>query len=326
MTNIFRRRPAVLVGAILLVLIAVAAVLLPYRPIVVAGPLVESVPLVLERPLPGLRLHVFNTGANRMSSLLVGSSPPWRAVPAFVIEHPSQQMILFDLGLSHDVAERGEESIAPPVGWLMESRGRVGFTLEAQMAAAGLSPEEVGSVVISHLHEDHTGVASEFGHAVFYAGIDTRARMFGGGHLPFGNDAAPEWIEIDFGDDVKGAPIGPFDKSFDLFGDGSIILIGGGGHTAEDLMALVNLESGPVLLTGDAVVHHDWLDSDDVERIAVDAERAAVIRNQVRSLRDASAVLIIPGHDLRQLGSGREDLIQHDPQRFKPTAWPIESD
>ena len=329
MASIIRRRTARVVGAILLVLVIAVAVLLPYRPIVVAGPSIEPAPVILESPLSGIRLHVFNTGANRMSSLLVGPSPPWRAVPAFVIEHPSMGLVLFDLGLSHQVAERGEEGISPPVGWLMESRGRVGFTLEAQMAAAGLLPDRVRFVVISHLHEDHVGVASEFDHAVFYAGPDTRARMLGEGHSPFSSEVAPEWIEIDFGADAadaKGVAIGPFESGFDLFGDGSILLIAGGGHAAEDVMALVNLESGAVLLAGDAVVHFDWLASDDVERIAGDPERAAVIRNQVRSLRDAKEVLIIPGHDLRQLGPPREDLIHHDPELFKTTAWPIGGD
>jgi len=97
-----------------------------------------------------------------MSSLLVGPAPPWRAAPAFIIEHPNHELIAFDLGLSHEVAERGEEAIPPPVGWLMESRGHVGLTLEDQMREEGLSPQDVGYVVLSHLHEDHTGVAAEF--------------------------------------------------------------------------------------------------------------------------------------------------------------------
>jgi N-acyl homoserine lactone hydrolase len=88
-------------------------------------------------------------------------------------------------------------------------------------------------------------------------------------------------------------------------------------------MALINLPSGPVLLTGDSVVHFDWLGSDDVERIATDPERAAVVRNQVRSLLDSGEALIIPGHDLRRLRSMRPDLILHHPERFKPSAWPI---
>ncbi len=322
-----RRRIALVLGGLLCALVGLLAVLIPYRPVLVVGPTVKDTALSLEDAIPGLRLYVFNTGANRMSSLLVGPSPPWRAAPAFVIEHPGRGLVAFDLGLSHDVAEQGEEAIAPPVGWLMESRGRLGLTLDAQMREAGLSPNDVHHVVISHLHEDHTGVADEFAHAVFIAGPGTRERMVEGTHSAFHSGVVPEWREVHFEEEENVARIGPFDSSIDLFGDGSIVLVyGGGGHTSEDLMALVNLESGPVLLTGDAVVHFDWLESDDVERIASDPERAAVVRNRVRSLRQSGAALIIPGHDLRQLGAARPDLLHHRPERFMASAWPIERD
>jgi N-acyl homoserine lactone hydrolase len=332
-----RRIVALALGALVAALAGLLFVLVPYDPILIVGPTIEDSDLSLADPVPGLRLHVFNTGANRMSSLLVGPAPPWRAAPAFVIEHPNQGLIAYDLGLSHEVAEHGEKAISPPVGWLMESRGRPGLTLEAQMREAGLSPDAVETVVISHLHEDHTGVADEFAQAVFIGGPGTRERAIEGGHAPFHSGVSPEWREIAFGEEgIEGAGfqgegtiarIGPFDSGIDLFGDGSVLLIAtGGGHTSEDLMALVNLASGPVLLTGDAVVHFDWLASDDVERIASDPERAAVVRNRVRSLRDSGAALIIPGHDLRQLGAARPDLILHHPERFEPSAWPIEQD
>jgi len=81
-----------------------------------------------------------------------------------------------------------------------------------------------------------------------------------------------------------GAALPPFGASFDLFGDGSVTLVPGGGHTKEDVMVLLALPNGPALLAGDAVVHRDWLNSDDVQRIAVDPDRAAEVRNQVRAL------------------------------------------
>jgi N-acyl homoserine lactone hydrolase len=320
-----QRRIGLAFGTTLVVVVGLLAAAIPYDPILVPGPTIEDSALSLSNPVSGLRLHVFNTGANRMSSLLVGPSPPWRAAPAFVIEHPSRGLVAFDLGLSHEVAEHGEEALSPPVRWLMESRGRLGLTLEAQMAEVGLSPSDVEHVVISHLHEDHTGVASEFAAALFVAGPGTRERMIESGHSPFRSSVVPEWREVGAEGEGSAERIGPFDFALDLFADGSLLIIpGGGGHTSEDIMMLVNLTSGPVLLTGDAVVHFDWLASDDVERIASDPERAAVIRNQVRSLHDSGTALIIPGHDLRQLGEARPDIILNHSERFAPDAWPIE--
>jgi len=306
-------------GALLLGLAAVLALALPYRPVPVVGPAVAPAPLELPPPLPGLRLHVFDTGANRMSPLLVGADPPWRPVPAFVVEHPERGLVVFDLGLSHEVAARGQAALPLPMRWLMESRGRVGFTLDEQMRRAGLRAGDVAYVVVSHLHEDHTGVAASFAGAVFLAGPGTRAQVLAGAHSPFPPDVVPDWREIDF--EARGQPVGPFASGVDLFDDGSITLIAAGGHTAQDVMMLVDLPAGPVPLTGDAVVHYDWLESDDVERIASDPERAADVRNRVRALLASGDATIIPGHDLRRLGPARPDLIVHAAPDFagRPT-------
>jgi hypothetical protein len=40
-----------------------------------------------------IKLHIFNTGMNKVSPLLVGSPAPWRPAPAFLIEHPIHGLI-----------------------------------------------------------------------------------------------------------------------------------------------------------------------------------------------------------------------------------------
>lgn len=314
-------RSLAVTGLLIATTITLFAVALPYRPIDIEGPAIEATAINLATPIAGLRLHVFNTGVNRMSELLVGPRRPWRAVPAFLIEHPTEGLMAFDLGLSHEVAGDGEKAIPPPIGWLMESRGRIGLTFDAQMRDAGFDPLQTRTVVVSHLHEDHIGPAATFANAAFIAGPNTRQRMLTGDRSPFARDSIPDWHEIDF--DREGRSLGPFASAIDLFADGAVVLIAGGGHTPEDLMALVNLPGGPVLLTGDVVVHHDWLQSTDVERIASDPERAGFLRNQIRSLQAAGATLVIPGHDLRQLGPERPDILRHRPELFEPQAWPI---
>ena len=303
-------------------LIAVGVVVLlawwiPYRPVLVAGASPPPGPYALPLGQAGLRLHVFNTGANRMSPLLVGPNPPWRPAPAFVIEHPRQGLVLFDLGLSKEVAEHGEAGLGAPMRWLFESRGRAGRTLDAQMSEAGLEPATVRWVIVSHLHADHIGTAPAFAGATFVGGAGTSEQRFDGGFKP-------RWQELDFAG--RGGPFPPFDDAIDLFGDGSIRLLRGGGHTREDVLALVALPGGPLLLTGDAVVHREWLRSDDVERIAADPGRAADVRNQVRALVDTVPQLVlIPGHDLRALPDGRDDIVLHHREWFAPTAWPIDA-
>jgi N-acyl homoserine lactone hydrolase len=301
---------------------------LRYRPRVVVG---SPAPGALALPggrwpaLPGLRLHVFNTGMNHVSPLLVGSPAPWRPVPAFVIEHPERGLIVFDCGLSNEVASRGGGVLHPLVRQLFQTRSRPGFDLATQMRAAGLDPGRVSLVVLSHLHFDHTGAARDFPGAQFV--LDHEERAAGVGRLSGVEPGHTSWVareawrELTWSD---ARPYATFDRAVDLTGDQSVMLIAGGGHSAGDIAALVHLPGGPALLAGDAVVHFDWLTSDDVQRIPHDPERAAAVRNMVRGLRDlAPKVTIFPGHDLPTF-SERSDIIIHEPRLFQREEWSLE--
>ena len=87
-------------------------------------------------------------------------------VMAVLIEHMGRR-ILLDLGCN----EKGGE----PGYW--PERLRIGEhyvhephqTLVNQLALCGVKPEDIDTVVLSHLHEDHTGNALLFPHADLYA-------------------------------------------------------------------------------------------------------------------------------------------------------------
>jgi glyoxylase-like metal-dependent hydrolase (beta-lactamase superfamily II) len=286
-----------------------------YRPILVEGIVPAAGPYTLPPAVPGLRLFVFNTGANRMSSLLVGGQRPWRPVPAMVISHPQEGLIVFDTGLSDAVARDGEVAMPIPMRWLFESRGRPEHVLDAQMIEAGVDPARVRWLIVSHLHDDHVGRIGAFPAATVIGGpgSGTHAEQLG---------LKGRWREIT--SEETSRPLLPFDGALDLFNDGSLLLIRGGGHAREDLMVLLSLPEGPVVLAGDAAVHRDWVESDDVQRIATDPARAATVRNQIRAIEAAFPRLVILfGHDLSDLPSGRSDITLHAPERFSVESWPI---
>ena len=310
------RRPASGFVSIGLVIAATLAITLAwavnYRPVVATGATPVSGPYRLPDGVAGLKLHVFNTGMNRMSAMLVGANPPWRPVPAFVLEDPQQGLVVFDCGLSAAVERDGALGYSLPTRWLVQSKGRVGRTLDAQMRETGLDPNKVRWVILSHLHEDHTGAAAAFPNATFIVGPGADADLIAPGFHP-------KWRAISFANSQR---LPPFDAAIDLFGDGSVTLLPGGGHTREDLMAIVALPKGPVLLAGDAVVHRDWLASDDVQRIAGNPSRAADVRNQVRALlRERRDVYLFLGHDLDLPVMPRPDIVFHHANWFDLSAW-----
>ena len=326
-------RSKVILAIIVIMVIAAigaAANAIRYHPVIVRGP---SIPATLSGlgnsrwpATAGMRLHVFNTGMNRVSSLLAGADTKWRPAPAFVIEHPTQGLIVFDAGLGPEIAEKGESALPFIVGFLFKTRSRPGLGLAAQMRAAGLDPLAVRFVILSHLHFDHVGDAEAFRNATFVAGAGARAADHSAqdGFAPAHTDWIPasRWREIDFA--REGKAYATFDRVVDLFGDRSIMLVGGGGHATNDLGALLALPGGPALLAGDIIVHRDWLGSDDVERIAASPSRAAEVRNRVRALLVAEpSTVLLCGHDLRDVPAGRADIALHRSELFLAPAWNV---
>jgi len=306
------KRILLLIAAALVVIAGGLFWAVSYRPVIEAGKEPVAGPYVLPQAVAGMKLHVFNTGMNRMSSLVAGPDQPWRAVPAFVIEHPTQGLIVFDTGLPAAVEKEGADAFSIPTRWVIESKGYAARTLDKQMEEAGLDPKRVKWVILSHMHEDHLGDVKAFPNATFVVGPGVSGDKLAA-------DFHPDWKAVSF-EGTKALP--PFDGGIDLFGDHSVTLVPGGGHAHEGIQALIALPSGPVLLAGDAVVHRDWLNSEDVQRVPVDPERAADVRNEVRALlKDDPQVVLFPGHDLRSVPKDRADIVLHHLEWFAMSGW-----
>jgi N-acyl homoserine lactone hydrolase len=105
--------------------------------------------------------------------------------------------------------------------------------------------------------------------AVFGRGEDTvmqKAMM--GDHL----DGRPLYA-LDF-DEAHALP--PFERVLDLLGDGSIWAISTPGHSPNHVSYLVNAQSGPVLITGDACAYHAQFEHRIRPTPGVDDQEAAI--------------------------------------------------
>jgi len=120
------------------------------------------------RGVPRLKVHIFNTGYLRVPEALVlrgGSLTRKRdlAVPAVLIEHPHQGLVLFNTGLNpkaKDTAHAGE--------WLTAVLGvevLPGKDLTSQMRDAGLKAEAVRWIILSNLRSDRAGELESFPNA-----------------------------------------------------------------------------------------------------------------------------------------------------------------
>lgn len=232
-------------------------------------PRVEPVLHAWERPyrgLPGLELHVFETGRLSLPRGFLFQGGSWfersdLPVPAYVIRHPDGRLIVFDTGFSAAVNADPNTYLGffPSIvgGFSMAD----GQDLPSQMRGSGIDPSAVSHVVLSHLHFDHAGTVEGFpGAAVLlssqeHANAERRSRdtsLFNRADF----DGVSDWANISFDNN---RPYATFSSHLDVLGDGSLVAVPLPGHTAGSIGLLVRLVDGPVLLAGDAApLEESW--------------------------------------------------------------------
>jgi glyoxylase-like metal-dependent hydrolase (beta-lactamase superfamily II) len=128
-----------------------------------------------------------------------------------------------------------------------------------------VSPSSIHSVVFSHLHFDHIGDCTKFPDAAMIAGPGSKAANGEGWPVnpksPFSSALVqhPKYHELSF-EVEKWLPLGPFDRAYDFFGDGSFYLIDTPGHMPGHLggLALTGLDEW-VFFGGDCCHHRSLL-------------------------------------------------------------------
>jgi N-acyl homoserine lactone hydrolase len=148
----------------------------------------------------------------------------------YLIRHGDQQMV-WDTGLAAETKDKPLER-GPMTAGLER-------TLVDQLDELGVKPAEVDVVGISHMHGDHTGQGAQFTNARLVIGKQDFELL---GKEP--DDSFKAWRG-------SGKLVTLATGDVDIFGDGSVVALHLPGHTPDHLALLLNLKSGPVLLSGD---------------------------------------------------------------------------
>lgn len=275
---------------------------------------------IARRRVSGLGFKIYNTGGIRTRGGAVSSLKSWSAkvrldMPAFLINHPEQGAVLFDVGLTTGVAKLLNSGAL--TGLVVTFESPEGRDLVSQLKRDGISPAEVRWIILSHLHLDHLGDLTAFPKATVVVSRQEwedakRKRAEKPDPKQFDPAAWEPRLKLRFVDLSGEPPYGAFDHGLDLFADGTVFLVSLPGHTPGNTGAWVNLDGGPVLLAGDAA----WV-VDNYMDLALPHERAmqkpADYRRSlemIRAMQEAMPRLVVfPGHDLtpRKL-SNRDDL------------------
>jgi N-acyl homoserine lactone hydrolase len=166
------------------------------------------------------------------SSFTPGASGPGAlSVTCYLIKH-HDGWLLFDTGLGDNIASM-PNGFKSQVGMWTVKR-----TLTSELAELGLKPSDIGYLVLSHSHPDHVGNLGLFSGATLLVQKAEYDWPLPDGKPRF--NPAQKAIKAD-GD-------------YDVFGDGSVVLISTPGHSPGHQCLLVRLpKTGALMLTGDSV-------------------------------------------------------------------------
>ena len=155
---------------------------------------------------------------------------------------------------------------------------------------------------MTHLHVDHTSGMRLLPDAEFLCTYEewkaaTRRSAAGRGYVAHHLPPESRMDLVDF--DRDGEPHGPFGRTIDLLGDGSIRLISTPGHTPGHLSVLLDVGAGPqVLVIGDAVYALRSLREEILPLLTVDDGAYLRSLREIKAFAESAPdATLVPTHD-----------------------------
>lgn len=253
------------------------------------------------------RQHVESDGSPLLWWLLTARGwSPARPINVYVIEL-EQGLVLFDTG--QDRASVTDSRYFPGgiPGFLYRRLARFEIgkreTLTQLLADIGYDIADVRWAVLSHLHQDHIGGLRELKHARIIASATEWASLnrpdaaFQGLMRRHIDLPGLSWDLLQF-PAGQGEPLGQFSSTYDLLGDGSLVVIPTPGHTPGSVSLLVRREGKPpLLMVGDVSYEEDLLRRERIPGIGKRKSLLATTR-AINALRtEYPDLVILPSHD-----------------------------
>ena len=235
------------------------------------------------------------------------------AATAILVQHPKGDFLI-DAGFGSDVA--AHVAAQPRI---QRAPYQATKTVSEQLDASGYDRSRLLGVLMTHSHWDHVSGLAELQVPIWtnsgelhYAAENPDGKVFrtvSAGH---------EIHEYEF----NGPPYLGFPASFDVYGDGSVVIALAGGHTTGSVVIFVTVPSGQrYAFIGDLTWQLDGIrrraERPWLLRKLADSDPVQVRRGLLRVLALAGLMQIVPAHD-----RDAYDAIPHLPARLTPAAAP----
>ena len=256
-------------------------------------------PLPAASPPDGMAVYQLPTGTYETRAALALRGGSFRdkrrfAATAVLVQHPEGDFLI-DAGFGDHVAEHVRMLPA-----LVRAPYEVTGTARQQLEDAGYDLARLRGVVLTHSHWDHASGLDSLPVPIWinagereYAGTDGDGAVFRAvspGH------AIHEYT-------LDGPAYLGFGSSFDVFGDGSMVIALAGGHTTGSVVVFVTVPSGQrYAFIGDITWQLDGirrrLERPWLLRVLADSDAAQVRRGILRAAALTDVMQVVPAHDV----------------------------
>lgn len=242
--------------------------------------------------LPETSLSLIKCGKMMSKQVFVFRGGSWSeaydsGMAAVLVRHP-KGTLLFDTGFGANVDEH-IKTIPALMRRLTTYEKET--SAAAQLKAHGFDPGEIKMAIISHSHWDHVSGLEDFPQAEAWFAKEEIDDI---PTLPAGELIQQMKGELKLnGFEFAGVAYENFDRSYDLFGDTSVVLVPLPGHTPGSIGMFVNLRSGKrFFFIGDLT----WA----LEGIELPAERPWISRKLVDRNEEQVRAAIVKVHQLKK--------------------------
>jgi N-acyl homoserine lactone hydrolase len=277
-----------------------------------AGPLPEAA------PPPDMAIYQLPTGTYETRAAFAVRGGSFRdkrqfAATAVLVQHPKGDLLI-DAGFGSDI-----EAHLAEIPRIQRAPHHATGTVSGQLDASGYDRSRLLGVLVTHVHWDHVSGLDGLRVPIWmnpgeqhYAAEDPGGKVFrlvSAGH---------QTREYEF----NGPPYLGFPSSFDIYGDGSVVVALAGGHTTGSVVVFVTVPSGQrYAFIGDLTWQLDGIrrraERPLLLRRLADSDPELVRQGLLRAIALADVMQLVPAHDLNAY-----DGIPRLPARLTPATTP----
>lgn len=201
----------------------------------------------------------------------------------YLIRH-GDDLMLWDTGLPGAIAGKGPQTEGV---FTVELKRR----LVDQLADLRINPGDIDIVGISHFHDDHTGGLADFPDARLLTGKADWDAISAASPDPR-IQVAPyaHWVK-------GGGAVQPVSGDFDVFGDGSVVMLDLPGHTPGHMALEVRTAAGIVLLSGDVTHFYENYANDGIPTWNTDKEASLASIGRLKQIAEDTGAKVVIQHE-----------------------------